>query len=56
MMHGIHEPGNEKFGMKLVNGRKKLYQYEPTDLAALYDKWLEQGFALLPENVQQQFF
>jgi len=36
--------------------QEKLYQYEPTDLAALYDKWLEQGFALLPENVQQQFF
>ncbi|MGG4202368.1 EcsC family protein [Peribacillus frigoritolerans] len=36
--------------------QEKLYQYEPTDLAALYDKWLEQGFAQLPENVQQQFF
>ncbi|MGE8017605.1 EcsC family protein [Peribacillus frigoritolerans] len=36
--------------------QEKLYQYEPTDLAALYDKWLEQGFTLLPENVQQQFF
>ncbi|ASS95889.1 EcsC family protein [Peribacillus simplex] len=36
--------------------QEKLYQYEPTDLAALYDKWLEEGFALLPENVQQQFF
>ncbi|MEK4013062.1 MULTISPECIES: EcsC family protein [Peribacillus] len=36
--------------------QEKLYQYEPTDLAAYYDKWLEQGFALLPENVQQQFF
>ncbi|MCM3166595.1 EcsC family protein [Peribacillus frigoritolerans] len=36
--------------------QEKLYQYEPTDLAALYDKWLEQGFALLPENIQQQFF
>lgn len=36
--------------------QEKLYQYEPTDLAALYNKWLEQGFALLPENVQQQFF
>jgi hypothetical protein len=36
--------------------QEKLYQYEQTDLAALYDKWLEQGFALLPENVQQQFF
>ncbi|MDM5312967.1 EcsC family protein [Peribacillus frigoritolerans] len=36
--------------------QEKLYQYEPTDLAAMYDKWLEQGFALLPENVQQQFF
>ncbi|MFE4141960.1 EcsC family protein [Peribacillus sp. YIM B13472] len=46
--------------MKLWNEisewQEKLYQYEPTDLAALYDKWLEQGFALLPENVQQQFF
>ncbi|MDM5285769.1 EcsC family protein [Peribacillus castrilensis] len=36
--------------------QEKLYQYEPTDLAVLYDKWLEQGFSLLPENVQQQFF
>ncbi|MFD9625054.1 EcsC family protein [Peribacillus muralis] len=36
--------------------QENLYQYEPTDIAALYDKWLEQGFSLLPENVQQQFF
>ncbi|MEB2627564.1 EcsC family protein [Peribacillus frigoritolerans] len=36
--------------------QEKLYQYEQTDLAAYYDKWLEQGVALLPENVQQQFF
>ncbi|MFD6439482.1 EcsC family protein [Peribacillus sp. NPDC060186] len=36
--------------------QENLYQYEATDLAALYDKWLEQGFSLLPENVQQQFF
>ncbi|WP_340371840.1 EcsC family protein [Peribacillus sp. FSL E2-0218] len=36
--------------------QENLYQYEPTDLAALYDKWLEQGFSLLPETVQQQFF
>ncbi|MBK5500474.1 EcsC family protein [Peribacillus sp. TH14] len=36
--------------------QENLYQYEPTDLAALYDKWLEQGFSLLPKNVQQQFF
>ena len=46
--------------IKLLNEisewQEKLYQYEPTDLAALYDKWLEQGFALLPENIQQQFF
>lgn len=35
--------------------QEKLYQYEPTDLAALYDKWLEQGFALLPETSNNSF-
>ncbi|MFJ7678794.1 EcsC family protein [Peribacillus sp. NPDC097264] len=34
----------------------KLNQYNPTDLASLYDKWLEQSFSRLPEDVQQQFF
>lgn len=34
----------------------KLLQYGPTDFTALYDKWLEQSFSLLPENVQEQFF
>ncbi|MBT2648240.1 EcsC family protein [Bacillus sp. ISL-34] len=45
-----------KIWNEISEWQDKLYQYEPTDLAALYDKWLEQGFALLPENVQQQFF
>ncbi|MFJ8068088.1 EcsC family protein [Peribacillus sp. NPDC096447] len=45
-----------KIWNEISEWQEKLYQYEPTDLAALYDKWLEQGFALLPENVQQQFF
>ncbi|MGE7182550.1 EcsC family protein [Peribacillus sp. NPDC006672] len=36
--------------------QENLYQYERTDLSALYDKWLGQGFDLLPDNVQQQFF
>ncbi|MCK1991846.1 EcsC family protein [Peribacillus muralis] len=41
---------------EIIEWQENLYQYEPTDIAALYDKWLEQGFSLLPENVQQQFF
>jgi hypothetical protein len=45
-----------KIWNEISEWQENLYQYEPTDLAALYDKWLEQGFALLPENVQQQFF
>lgn len=36
--------------------QEKLNQYNPTDLASLYDKWLEQSFSLLPEEVRQQFF
>lgn len=35
---------------------QNLFQYEPTDFAALYDRWLEQGFSLLPDGVQKQFF
>ncbi|MDQ0220058.1 EcsC family protein [Peribacillus cavernae] len=35
---------------------EKLFQYERTDFASLYDKWLEQGFSLLPEEAQKQFF
>lgn len=34
----------------------KLKQYNPTDLASLYEKWLENSFSLLPEDVQKQFF
>jgi hypothetical protein len=33
-----------------------LYQYEPTDFAAFYDRWMEQGFSLLSEEKQKQFF
>ncbi|AZV44717.1 EcsC family protein [Peribacillus asahii] len=35
---------------------KKLSQYESTDLAVLYDKWLELTFSLLPEKTKEQFF
>jgi hypothetical protein len=35
---------------------QQLFQYEPTDFASLYDMWLEQGFSLLPEEAQKQFF
>ena len=35
---------------------QKLYQYEPTDLTVMYDKWLEQSFSLLPEDVRIRFF
>ncbi|MBA9026313.1 MULTISPECIES: EcsC family protein [Bacillaceae] len=35
---------------------QKLYQYEPTDFTVMYDRWLEQSFSLLPEDVRTQFF
>ncbi|PLS14842.1 ABC transporter substrate-binding protein [Bacillus sp. M6-12] len=35
---------------------EKLFQYEPTDLEILYEKWLEQTFLLLPEEIRAQFF
>jgi hypothetical protein len=33
-----------------------LLNYEANDLQLTYEKYLERSFALLPENVQQQFF
>ncbi|CAH0346209.1 EcsC family protein [Bacillus sp. CECT 9360] len=35
---------------------QKLFEYEPTDFVSLYDKWLEQGVSLLPEETQKEFF
>ncbi|RFU66000.1 EcsC family protein [Peribacillus glennii] len=35
---------------------QNLLQYEPNDFAALYGRWLEQGFSMLPEGVQRRFF
>ena len=34
----------------------RLFQTEPTDFHVLYDKWLEQSFSLLPENIREQIF
>ncbi|WP_409302164.1 EcsC family protein [Peribacillus sp. SCS-155] len=34
----------------------KLNSYESTDFTALYDKWLEQAFSLIPEENQRLFF
>ncbi|AMM94191.1 ABC transporter substrate-binding protein [Peribacillus simplex] len=45
-----------KIWNEISEWQENLYQYERKDLSALYDKWLEQGFELLPDNVQQQFF
>ncbi|MDV7763553.1 EcsC family protein [Peribacillus sp. CSMR9] len=45
-----------KIRNEISEWQENLYQYERKDLSALYDKWLEQGFDLLPDNVQQQFF
>lgn len=45
-----------KIWNEISEWQENLYQYERKDLSALYDKWLEQGFDLLPDNVQQQFF
>lgn len=44
-----------KIWNEISEWQENLYQYERKDLSALYDKWLEQGFELLPDNVQQQF-
>nr|WP_275695685.1 EcsC family protein [Fredinandcohnia sp. SECRCQ15] len=33
-----------------------MYQYEPTDFEMTYDKWLDQSFKLIPENVRNEFF
>ncbi|MFD0051063.1 EcsC family protein [Actinomycetes bacterium NPDC127524] len=35
---------------------EKLNLYESTDFSSLYDKWVEQGFSLLPQDKQTQFF
>lgn len=35
---------------------KNLLNYEPNDFQLTYEKYLEQSFSLLPENVQRQFF
>lgn len=35
---------------------RNLLSYEPNDFQLTYEKYLERSFALLPENVQRQFF
>ena len=47
---------DQKVWDEIRDWQENLNQYEPTDLAVMYEKWLEQGFSLLPEEVQQQFF
>jgi hypothetical protein len=46
----------KKVWNEISEWQENLNQYVPTDLAVLYDKWLEQSFSLLPDDVQQQFF
>ena len=41
---------------EIKDWEQRLLSYEPNDFQLTYEKYLERGFALLPENVQQQFF
>ncbi|WP_409297233.1 EcsC family protein [Peribacillus sp. SCS-26] len=40
----------------IADWEEKMYQYDPGTLELFYDKWLEQGFSMLPESVTDQFF
>lgn len=41
---------------EIKDWEKKLLDYEPNDLQLTYEKYLETGFSLLPEDVRGQFF
>ncbi|MBM7692890.1 hypothetical protein JOC77_002321 [Peribacillus deserti] len=41
---------------EIADWEDKLYQYEPGHFEALYDKWIEQAFSLLPESIREQVF
>lgn len=41
---------------EILTWEERLHQYETTDLAVLYDKWIESAFSLLPEQTREQFF
>lgn len=41
---------------EIKDWEKKLLDYEPNDLQLTYEKYLETGFSLLPEEVRSQFF
>ncbi|PLT32286.1 EcsC family protein [Bacillus sp. V5-8f] len=46
----------EEVWNEISEWEQNLLDYEPTDFASLYDRWLEQGFSLLPEEVKKRFF
>ncbi|WP_053367387.1 EcsC family protein [Bacillus sp. FJAT-27245] len=41
---------------EIKDWEKKLLDYEPNDLQLTYEKYLETGFSMLPEEVRSQFF
>ncbi|RDU36201.1 EcsC family protein [Neobacillus piezotolerans] len=41
---------------EIKDWEKKLLDYEPNDLQLTYEKYLESGFSMLPEEARSQFF
>ncbi|WP_409270913.1 EcsC family protein [Neobacillus sp. SCS-31] len=41
---------------EIKDWEKKLLDYEPNDLRITYERYLETGFSMLPEEVRSQFF
>ncbi len=46
----------QKIWSDIEEWEQHLYNYEPNDLENTYHKWLEIGFASLPENLKDRFF
>ncbi|RDI44273.1 EcsC family protein [Falsibacillus pallidus] len=47
---------DKKYWEDILAFEETLYKYEPNDLEKTYVKWVDQGFSMLPENLQEQFF
>ena len=59
MLGGFSVPLSNKESMvyqEIVDWQVQLSQYESNELAITVDKYLEQGFSMLPDEVKQQLF
>jgi hypothetical protein len=47
---------DHRIQQELTEWENKLFTYQPNDFELTYEKYVEKTFALLPENIQTQFF